>query len=483
MNTRTPGKPSELTLLFLDAETGKLHKSYRFNDSLLDRLSSSVLSPDEQTLWLMTAAFEPPLASYISSVLFRVDLSDGTATRCLGPENPRSRTDWRDMRVFPGPEDSLYLVGYEPKTISQYFTKRGEVRRVHRIDGEPYQLLADHQNSRMYVLTRERELFVLDGKGNALARRAIDARAITVFCLSPDKIELYIGGSSSNNVTVLDARLLETRRSFTLYEPQYLRSHGGIDMMRFDKSSRTLLAVGRGGGGFFAYDLEKQKSDLVDVRGVCCVRAHPSGEYLYTCNSYSGNISIVDAARGQNLGTIQVGGQPRDIDFLHDDNHAVVADLSGERVVFVDLERKIPVGETKVGGGPVTLEMSEDGKLCYVYLGGRREPVLIDTASRKLTHRPELTQYRWSPDSSRDRTVARDENGSVWVEVRGVWSHQGFINVHTHSWCCRIPGRNRNTISVALDTKGRWAYVTCERSSGHPVLRKLDLSGPEKPHQ
>ena len=76
------------------------------------------------------------------------------------------------------------------------------------------------------------------------------------------------------------------------------------------------------------------------------------GSRILVLNTGSGNISIIDPARDEVVGTIGVGADPRDMVFAPSHGRVFVTLARAGEVAALDVGERLILGRTKVGEGP-----------------------------------------------------------------------------------------------------------------------------------
>ena len=151
----------------------------------------------------------------------------------------------------------------------------------------------------------------------------------------------------------------------------------------------------------------------------------PGPDLLVVVNKSDDTVSILDAGRGNAIGTVRVGRGPHEVEVLADGKTAAVSDYGragepGHTVTLVDLARGVAAATVELGGGtrPHGLEALEDGRF-LVTAEGTRELLVVDPTARTVVARiPTQKQVSHlvvaTPDGSR-AFVANIGSGSVSV--------------------------------------------------------------------
>ncbi len=115
------------------------------------------------------------------------------------------------------------------------------------------------------------------------------------------------------------------------------------------------------------------------------LNASPDGEKIYLTSEVTGNLQVIDAAKGEILGNIHVGHDPNQLAVTPDGKLAFVP-LRGEAAVaVVELEPELKlVRRLSVPEMPHNIYTSADGRRAYVGCIRGSAIVVIDTAAREV---------------------------------------------------------------------------------------------------
>jgi YVTN family beta-propeller protein len=117
------------------------------------------------------------------------------------------------------------------------------------------------------------------------------------------------------------------------------------------------------------------------------VAVTPNGKYVLATNWCSYDLSVVDAATGQEVKRLPMGPYPRGIVVSPDSTTAYVAVMGTHDIARVDLTN-FDVGYFRgVGGGPRHLVLSPDGKSLYVTLNADGQVAKLDAASGAVQYK------------------------------------------------------------------------------------------------
>ncbi len=111
----------------------------------------------------------------------------------------------------------------------------------------------------------------------------------------------------------------------------------------------------------------------------------PDGHYLAAVNPDSDSITLVDANSFAVTAEIRVGDDPRTVAFTRDGALALTANRGAGTVTWVEVNAARAVNELAVGPQPYGIVANESR--AYVSLFANSEVVVIDLATRAITHR------------------------------------------------------------------------------------------------
>jgi YVTN family beta-propeller protein len=100
---------------------------------------------------------------------------------------------------------------------------------------------------------------------------------------------------------------------------------------------------------------------------------------LYTTNTDSDDISVVDPNLRQEIDRITIGGSPRgSVKFDNIKDFGYVSNTAGNTISVIDLKINKEVNKIKVGQAPRGLMLSENGKFAYVSNSGSDTLSIVD---------------------------------------------------------------------------------------------------------
>lgn len=121
----------------------------------------------------------------------------------------------------------------------------------------------------------------------------------------------------------------------------------------------------------------------------------PDGRTIFVANSGGNSISIFDLEQKKNVGSITTKGKaPVRLAVSRDGKTLIYALQEGRTVGFADIATRKELLEIPVGGRPVSMSLSLDGKLAYCSVQEEDEVYVISVADRKVVqvvHTPKGT--------------------------------------------------------------------------------------------
>jgi YVTN family beta-propeller protein len=157
-------------------------------------------------------------------------------------------------------------------------------------------------------------------------------------------------------------------------------------MVLFGPRAQWAYVSNTGTATVAAVHLETGKVKLIptDPRPQGGVFSH-DGKLLYVTNSDGNSISIIDTEKKERLGTIKTGTSPARI-ALTPDGKTLVYNLGegGDAVAFADIATRRQTTVIPLGGRPLSLTMSGDGRLAYAGIQDQDKIVVISVLNRKI---------------------------------------------------------------------------------------------------
>jgi hypothetical protein len=127
---------------------------------------------------------------------------------------------------------------------------------------------------------------------------------------------------------------------------------------------------------------------------------------IWTADAISGRVTAFDAALGQVVRSIPVGGWPVALAALPaQGNSLVVLQKATDSLGFIDTEAQRLVDAIPVGDEPADLVLSPDGKLAYVSLATTAQVAVVDLAQREVVARIDVVTDPRSLAITRDGKI------------------------------------------------------------------------------
>ena len=121
----------------------------------------------------------------------------------------------------------------------------------------------------------------------------------------------------------------------------------------------------------------------------------PDGKTIFVANSGGNSISIFDLAQKKNVGRIETAGKaPVRLVVSNDGKTLIYALQEGRTAGFADVASRKELVEIPLGGRPVSMSLSLDGKLAYCSVQEEDEINIISVGDRKVlkvVHTPKGT--------------------------------------------------------------------------------------------
>ena len=111
----------------------------------------------------------------------------------------------------------------------------------------------------------------------------------------------------------------------------------------------------------------------------------PDGRTIFVANSGGNSISIFDLQQKKNVGHIETSGKaPVRLVVTNDGKTLIYALQEGRTVGFADIASRKELLEIPLGGRPVSMSLSLDGKMAYCSVQEEDEINIISVAERKV---------------------------------------------------------------------------------------------------
>jgi YVTN family beta-propeller protein len=208
--------------------------------------------------------------------------------------------------------------------------------------------------------------------------------------LTPDKKTLYVAdngvmwmtetGSGDNTVSIVD--IASMKRSGTIDLGEFRRPHG----ITYEANSNRVYVTTEKPSKLLVLDPQMRKViRTYDVKGQAphIVKLDHKREWAYVSNTDTGNLSAIKLGSNEVI-SMPSGERPQGQAMSPDGRTIFVANSGGNSISIFDLENKRNVGSiTTSGKAPVRLVVSKDGKTLIYALQEGRTVGFADIAARK----------------------------------------------------------------------------------------------------
>ncbi|MBM3756609.1 MAG: hypothetical protein FJW38_21800 [Acidobacteria bacterium] len=157
-------------------------------------------------------------------------------------------------------------------------------------------------------------------------------------------------------------------------------------MVLFNASGTKAYVSNTNSGAVAVIEIETGKMKLIETGkypqgGVLA----PDGKTIYLTNAQSDKISLIDTAKDKVVGEIKTSTYPNRV-AITPDGKTLVYSLGekGEGVGFADAKSKKELARIPLGGQPLSLTMSKDGKFAFSGVQAQGKIHVIDVAQRKI---------------------------------------------------------------------------------------------------
>lgn len=200
---------------------------------------------------------------------------------------------------------------------------------------------------------------------------------------------VYVTTEKPSKLLVLDPKALKVVRTYDVKgEAPHIVMLGPKRKWAYvsDTDTGTLSAINLSSGEVISMPSGERPQGLA---------MSPDGRTIFAANSGGNSISIFNLAQKRNVGRIMTAGKaPVRVVVSHDGKTLIYALQEGRSVGFADIATRKELLEIPVGGRPVSMSLSLDGKLAYCSVQEQDEIYIISVANRKvvrIVHTPKGT--------------------------------------------------------------------------------------------
>jgi YVTN family beta-propeller protein len=174
------------------------------------------------------------------------------------------------------------------------------------------------------------------------------------------------------------------RQIVKTYETKGKTAH----MVKFGPEGRWAYISNSNSGNVSAVELASGKVKLIPAgerpEGSTL---SPDGRRLYVVNRESKSITIIDTATQEAVGEIRTGAGPVRIECTPASRQLVYALMHESKVEYADPETRMVLGQAPLGGKPVSLTLSTDGKRAFASAQDDDMVYVISVPDRKVIRR------------------------------------------------------------------------------------------------
>jgi DNA-binding beta-propeller fold protein YncE len=210
--------------------------------------------------------------------------------------------------------------------------------------------------------------------------------------LSPDKRYAYVSdngilwmtnpGEGGNTISIIDLKSMKKAGVISL--GNYRRPHG----MDLDpRTGRLVVTIENPDGLLLVDPSERKVLRKYDVQGgdPHMVTLSRDGQYAFVSNTTTNTIAAVHLDTG-NVTLIPTDARPQGGTLSHDGKRYYVTNADGNSIAIIDTEKKQRIGTIKSGPGVARVALTPDGKTLVYNLGeGGNAVGFADVASLKET--------------------------------------------------------------------------------------------------
>lgn len=157
-------------------------------------------------------------------------------------------------------------------------------------------------------------------------------------------------------------------------------------MVLFNASGTKAYVSNTNSGAVAAIEIETGKTKLIETGkypqgGVLS----PDGKTIYLTNAQSDKISLIDPAKDKVIGEIKTSTYPNRVTITPDGKTLVYSlGEKGEAVGFADTKTRKELATIPLGGQPLSLTLTKDGKYAFSGVQAQGKIHVIDVAQRKI---------------------------------------------------------------------------------------------------
>jgi YVTN family beta-propeller protein len=247
-----------------------------------------------------------------------------------------------------------------------------------------------------------------------------------------DLEHLWVNNTGSNTLTRISPKTGKPTKTIPVHDPYnlYFTPDGSKAIVVAEREKRL---------DFRDPDSwELIKSVSIPWPGVDHLDFSADGRYLMASTEFSGQVVRVNVETMRITGRVEVGGLPIDVKVSPDGRHFYVANQGRHGVSVISAGKLKEVDFIPTGEGAHGLHVSRDAKELYVSNRLAGSISVIDLATRKLSK-------TWKVGGSPDMLQISIDGSEIWVSSR---FHAGVMVIDSRS------GRLKNTIQTGAGAHG-----------------------------
>lgn len=228
----------------------------------------------------------------------------------------------------------------------------------------------------------------------------------------------------------------------------------------FGGEGSDVCSPGDGTDNSYVYRIDTASftiDDAIEVGAVPkYVAVSPDGRWVLVTNWCSYDLSVIDAARGEEVRRIDIGAYPRGIAVDPASTTAYVSVMGSTHIAVVDLDDFSVTAIDGVGQGPRDLRMSPDGRFLYATINSEGTVVKIHRGSGEVRAR--------AVAGHAPRSLAISGDGTALYAVN--YSSDTVSKIRTRDMTVvQTVQTNERPIGITYDVTTRKLWVACYSGS------------------
>lgn len=290
---------------------------------------------------------------------------------------------------------------------------------------------------------------------NMMYRHTVTAydRAGRLLATIPDEVDLAAYGVDGYRGTHRGAPV---EAAFTPSGDHAYVSNYSMYGPGFAGEGSDVCAPGDGTDHSYVYRIDTATLSIDDVIEVGAVPKYvavsPDGRWVLVTNWCSYDLSVIDAARGEEVRRVDLGAYPRGIAVDPASTTAYVAVMGSTHIAVVDLDDFSVMKIDGVGQGPRDLRMSPDGRFLYATLNAEGTVAKIHRRTGEVRATARTGQA--------PRSLAISGDGTALYAVN--YHSDTVTKIRTRDMAVvQTVATNDKPIGITYDTATRHLWVAC----------------------